>query len=211
MRFPVHLFLKRMYSAWASGITGSLSAPLFLWAVFTNGAPKYVLFGFAVVCLHVAAGIVWWQECRRAEGLRAELDNERSAKFAPDLGLELSQEGELMIHNRSQDKNAHNISLRSSYALDAESIPFLMRGVKMPFPITHSVRPGEGTLWDRQPYPLEPFPENSIETTMQLLLDFTDRQGTTVYVAEFSLVFDKLRGVSVRQVGVTVKAKVPFQ
>jgi hypothetical protein len=52
-------FLKRIYSEWGSGVTGTLSAPLFIASFALSGLPRYILAGFAVLCIYIAAARVW--------------------------------------------------------------------------------------------------------------------------------------------------------
>jgi hypothetical protein len=55
-------FTKAIYSEWGSGVTGSMSAPLFLWALFGSGVPRIATGLLAVLCLYVAAYRVWKRE-----------------------------------------------------------------------------------------------------------------------------------------------------
>ncbi len=189
-------------------MTGTLSAPLFIWGAFANGTPRYLLSSFAIICLFVAAGRVWHKENQRVAKIQGELEAERSVRSAPDIGLTLGPEKQLLLANRSEDKDAHNISLRSittstGYVLSAQPLPFLKRGATVPYTVS-AWRGHNGLLWDQDPDPLEPFPPNSLSREMPLFVEFGDRRGSVVYVAEFRLVEHRLLGKSIRQVGVSV-------
>jgi len=72
---------------------------------------------------------------------RREVEEERSIKNAPDIGLTLSAQGHLMLSNRCEDRDAHNISLRevetsSGYVLSTQSVPFLKRGSIVSYPVS---------------------------------------------------------------------------
>jgi hypothetical protein len=74
-------FIRALYSEWGSGVTGTLSAPLFVAAFLTNGVPRLLCAVFATVCLYVAAYLVWAKERERALSLAARIE---ALEFPPD-------------------------------------------------------------------------------------------------------------------------------
>lgn len=61
-------YLKAFYSEWGSGVTGSLSAPLFLFSLLVDrSAPRIAAAALAIICLYVASYRVWRRERTRYE------------------------------------------------------------------------------------------------------------------------------------------------
>jgi hypothetical protein len=82
-------FIRAIFSEWGSGVTGGLSAPLFLFALFVSGVPRIASVVLAVVCLYVAAYRVWEREHSRAIAIQAELEIERTKNTMPEIRGEL--------------------------------------------------------------------------------------------------------------------------
>jgi hypothetical protein len=160
--------------------------------------------------LFMIASFLAWRD-KQLELLKAklDLDEERSAKNAPDLGLELVPGG-LALVNRGLDRDAYNIHMPPVKGLDctleAEFVPFFKRGAAMPLRV-FCTKYGETSAWDGKPSAFEQPGKAAIETVVCLFLEFSDTQGAVTYVAEFHLVFHKLSGDTIRKIGLTVKPK----
>lgn len=190
------------------------------WVMYAiKGLPRFPLPWVAMVIfcagvfIAVEGGYMQLIRDRRAAaeavaGLRAALAEERSSKNAPDLGLELTQSGQLMLANRSLDKDAHNISFHTitgpDYTLEAMLVPFLGRGVTMPFRV-FCTKNGNNSIWDGQRFPFEPLQGTAIEITIPVSIEFADRQGSVTYVAEFHFAYHRLMETTIRQMRVTTK------
>jgi len=94
-------FIKAIFSEWGSGVTGGLSAPLFLFALFVSGVPRIASVVLAVVCLYIAAYRVWEREHSRAIAIRAELVTERAKNTMPEI------RGELFEFETSEQGRGH--------------------------------------------------------------------------------------------------------
>jgi hypothetical protein len=77
-------FLRAIYSQWGSGVTGSLSAPLFVVAFLTNGAPRSVCAAFAVFSLYMAAYLVWSKEEKEKQKFIEQIQGFPVIRIAPD-------------------------------------------------------------------------------------------------------------------------------
>jgi hypothetical protein len=139
--------------------------------------------------------------------VRQELANERSVRNAPILALEL-REKRIMLINKSDDKDAYNVALRpvvtgSGCRLESRSLPLVKRGVTMWYSIDAQCG-DEWSAWDSDPRFLDPFPPNSIEAEYALFLEFRDYTGRPTYVAEFSMVFNRIKGTELVPKGLSV-------
>lgn len=100
-------FVRAFYSSWGSGVTGTLSAPLFVVAFLTNGVPRIASAAFAVACLFVASYIVWAKERKRAQ----ELEGRPEVSFTiQSVGGALYREWFFWFLNAS-DATAINVTL----------------------------------------------------------------------------------------------------
>jgi hypothetical protein len=77
-------FLRAIYSQWGSGVTGTLSAPLFILAFITGGTPRIIAAVFAVLCLYVAAYLVWAKEESERRRLEDQICGFPLIRIAPD-------------------------------------------------------------------------------------------------------------------------------
>jgi len=85
-------FLREVFSEWGSAVTGGLTAPLFLWAILSSGAPRVVLVATAIVCVYVAWYRVWKRERQRLN--TAESDRNR---LKAELGAEADMQGTIWV------------------------------------------------------------------------------------------------------------------
>ena len=64
-------FIREMFSEWGSGVTGGISSPLFLWAIWTaDPIPRTALAVLALTCVYIATYRVWKREHDRWEAER---------------------------------------------------------------------------------------------------------------------------------------------
>lgn len=168
------------------------------WTVATIG-------GGAVAFVLVATYPAWKNQRQKVLILEQELNEERSSKNAPDVGLVILDK-QLYLVNRSKDKDAHNIILRridrSAFTLEAEPISFLARDSKVVFSVLYTSELG-GSLWDRYPQPLEGFPADSMSVENTIFLEFCDKQGASTYIGEYVVVFHRMVETKINQVGIT--------
>ncbi len=75
-------FIEAIFAEWVSGVTGGLSAPLFIWALIGSGTPRVASGTLAIVCFYVAAYRVWHRE-------RVALQGERARNSMPEIRGEL--------------------------------------------------------------------------------------------------------------------------
>lgn len=98
-------FVKAIYSEWGSGVTGTLSAPLFVWAaVARSGVPRIAAGSLAVICLYVAAYRVWKRE--HNERTKAE------EKLSACADIRGTIWGTILQHNPLQDQAKDGSGLR---------------------------------------------------------------------------------------------------
>lgn len=77
-------FLKALYSAWGSGLTGSASAPLvILTFVLKEPWMRTTSAAFAALCLIAATFLVWRREREHVEALEARFKSLPAMKLAP--------------------------------------------------------------------------------------------------------------------------------
>ncbi len=138
--------------------------------------------------------------------VQAKLDEERSAKNAPDVLIEFAASA-LMLQNRSADRDAHNISFPTitgrDYKLEAEDVPRLDSGGMAPLRVW-CTKNGETSLWSGEVDPFE-FEKTAMEMIVPVAIEFNDRLGRVTYVAKFEFVFNRLLKPKIRHAGLLTK------
>jgi hypothetical protein len=55
-------YIRAYYKSWGSGLTGSASAPFFIYAIIAKGVPRYLSAAFALCAFLAASYLVWKRE-----------------------------------------------------------------------------------------------------------------------------------------------------
>ena len=167
---------------------------------FAKQFPPLLWLTIGLLLLFRSCYLAWKSQAMETLKVARDLEDERSIKNAPDVGLELLG-GRLVIVNRSTDRDAHNIRFRTvesgGYTIEAQPIPFLGRAQKMPYSVSAMSDENGALLWDQDPEVFEPFPPNSLEKEMSLEIEYGNQHGLR-YAVELRLVVSRLLGKHIK-------------